>query len=217
MKSKTDKALIIVDLQNDFLPGGALGVDGGKEIIPIINQLMDRFDLVVATQDIHPEGHVSFAETHGKHVGETVDLEGQLQELWPIHCVEGTRGAALADELNKEKIQTYFKKGTDLHLDSYSAFFDHDYESETGLDDYLRERKVKTVYIVGLATDFCVKFTALDALDLGFKVVVVRDACKGVFDEKRALEELKKKGAKIVFSKDLLSRQASSGLWSLLR
>ncbi|MCP5506300.1 MAG: bifunctional nicotinamidase/pyrazinamidase [Chlamydiales bacterium] len=217
MKSKTDKALIIVDLQNDFLPGGALGVDGGEEIIPIIHQLMDRFDVVIATQDIHPKGHVSFAETHGKQVGETVELEGQTQELWPIHCVENTHGAALADGLNKDKIQAYFKKGTDLQVDSYSAFFDNDYESETGLDDYLRQRKVKTLYLVGLTTDFCVKFTALDALDLGFKVVIVRDACKGVFDEERALEELKKKGAKIVFSKDLLSRQASFGLWSLLK
>lgn len=210
MKSKTDKALIIVDLQNDFLPGGSLGVEGGEEIIPIINQLMDHFDLIVASQDIHPEGHVSFAQTHGKQVGETVDLEGQLQELWPIHCVKGTPGTALADELNKEKIQAYFKKGTDFHLDSYSAFFDHDYENETGLDGYLRQRKVKTVYIVGLATDFCVKFTALDALRLDFEVVVIRDACKPVFDEEKALEELKKKGAKIVYSKDLLLKRAFS-------
>lgn len=208
MKSK--RALIIVDVQNDFLPGGALGVEGGEEILPIINALIDQFDLVVASQDIHPEKHMSFAETHGKQVGEKINLGSQIQNLWPIHCVENTQGAALAEGLKKEKINAYFKKGTDLHIDSYSAFFDNDHEHKTGLDNYLRGRNVETVYIVGLTTDFCVKYTALDALSLGYRVIVVRDACKPVFDEEEPLKELQEKGAEVIFSKEVDFTQSFS-------
>lgn len=202
MKSKTDKALIIVDLQNDFLPGGALGVKGGDEILPIINRLIEHFDVVVASQDIHPKKHVSFAKTHGKKVGEKIDLDGHLQELWPVHCVENTPGAALSKALKIGKIDAFFEKGTDLDIDSYSAFFDNDHEQDTGLDDYLRDRNIKTIYLVGLTTDFCVKFTALDALALEYEVVVIRDACKPVFEEEETLKKLQEKGVKVIFSKD---------------
>lgn len=207
MKLKRDSALIIVDLQNDFLPGGALGVEEGDAIIPIINNLTDQFDLVVASQDIHPERHVSFAETHGLKVGDTINLDGQCQTLWPIHCVENTKGAAYTEKLKNEKIKAHFQKGTHPHIDSYSAFFDNDHEYETKLDKYLREREVKTLFIVGLTTDFCVKFTALDALALDYKVVVIRDACKPVFEEEEVLKELQKKGAEVIFSHELLRKE----------
>lgn len=203
MKSKTDKALIIVDLQNDFLPGGALGVKERDEILPIINQLIERFDVVVASQDIHPKKHVSFAETHEKKVGEKIDLNGHLQELWPAHCVENTPGVALIKDLKTERIEALFKKGTDLHIDSYSAFFDNDHEHDTGLDDYLRKRNINTVYVAGLTADFCVKFTVLDALALDYKGVVIRDACKPVFEEEETLKELQEKGVNVIFSKEI--------------
>lgn len=204
------EAFLIVDLQYDFMPGGALGVKGGDEIIPIINQLVGRFDYTVASQDYHPEGHVSFAEAHGKKVGETIDVEGFEQELWPVHCVEHTHGAALVKELKKDHIDRYFHKGTALNIDSYSAFFDNDKEHETGLDNFLREKEVRTLYVAGLTTDFCVKFSVLDALELGYEVIVIRDGCRPVHEEKKALEEMKKAGAKIMTSECLLSRQLSS-------
>lgn len=203
MTSKVNKALLIVDLQNDFMPGGALGVKGGDQIVPLINHLIDRFDLNVASLDWHPQEHVSFAKTHGKRVGEKVEVEGAMQELWPVHCVENTEGAALVKELKIEKIDAMFKKGMHRQVDSYSAFFDNDHKQETGLHDYLKKRGVKTLYLVGLTTDFCVKFTALDALGLGYEVVIIQDGCKPVFDEEKPLKELQKKGAKIIFSQDL--------------
>ncbi|QVL58341.1 MAG: bifunctional nicotinamidase/pyrazinamidase [Simkaniaceae bacterium] len=204
------EALLIVDLQYDFMPGGALGVSGGDEIIPIINKLVGKFDYTIVSQDYHPEGHVSFANTHNKEVGEIIDINGTKQELWPIHCVEQTHGAALVKELKKDHIDRYFHKGTDLNIDSYSAFFDNDKEHETGLDDFLRDKGVSTLYIVGLTTEFCVKFSALDALELGYEVIVIKDGCRPIHDDKKALEEMKKAGAKIVTLKHLLSRQLSS-------
>ncbi len=195
------EALLIVDLQYDFMPGGALGVKGGDEIIPVINKLMGKFDYTVASQDWHPKGHISFASTHGKKVGEIIEVDGIEQELWPIHCVEHTHGAALVKELKKDSIDRYFYKGTDLNIDSYSAFFDNDKEHETELDHFLREKGVTKLYIAGLTTDFCVKFSALDALDLGYEVVVIKDACRAVHDEKGALEEMKQAGAQIITSR----------------
>lgn len=197
------EALLIVDLQNDFMPGGALGVKGGDEILPIINTLTGKFDFTVASLDWHPEGHVSFASTHKKEVGESIQVDGIRQELWPVHCLQNTHGASLVKELNKAHIDRYFHKGIDHGVDSYSAFFDNDKERETGLDNYLRQQEVTKLYIAGLTTDFCVKYSTLDALELGYEVVVIADACRAVFDEKEALEEMKKAGATLMNASSL--------------
>ena len=191
------EALLIVDLQYDFMPGGALGVKGGDEILPIINTLTGKFDFTVASLDWHPEEHVSFASTHGKEVGELIEVHGVKQELWPVHCLQNTHGASLVKELNKDHIDRYFHKGIDHNIDSYSAFFDNDKKRETGLDNYLRQQQVTKLYVAGLTTDFCVKYSVFDALELGYEVVVIADACRAVFEEKEALEEMKKAGATI--------------------
>lgn len=198
------KALIIVDIQNDFLPGGSLAVSEGDQVIPVINSLQEKFDLVVATQDFHPPNHESFAQTHGKKVGEIVELAGLKQILWPSHCVEGSTGAQFAPELKTDIIAKIFHKGRDKDVDSYSAFFDNAKLCSTGLSDYLKNQDITDVYIVGLATDYCVKFSVLDAIDLGFKTFVVVDACRPVEiaegDCKKALDEMKAKGATIIKS-----------------
>lgn len=198
------RALLIVDLQNDFMPGGALGVKGGDEIVPLINQLIDEFDCVVASQDWHPSGHVSFAETHGKKVGETLQLDGVVQELWPVHCVQETEGAAVVNTLRSDQVGHFFYKGTDPQIDSYSAFFDNDHEHATGLNDYLRKKGVESLYLVGLTTDFCVLYSALDALELGYEVSVIRDACCPVFNEEEALKKIKAQGGEVITSCDLI-------------
>ena len=197
------KALIITDIQNDFCPGGALAIREGDKIVPLINQLQPRFDLVVATQDWHPLGHGSFAVNHpGKKVGEVIDLNGLLQVLWPVHCVENTPGADFHPGLDRWGIARVFYKGADPGIDSYSAFFDNGHRKATGLGEYLKERGVDEVYLCGLATDYCVKFTALDANDLGFKTRVIADACRGVNlkpgDVERALEEMRAKGVEVL-------------------
>lgn len=202
------KALILVDLQNDFLPGGTLAVDHGDRVIPVINQLLDKnFDVVVATKDYHPRNHGSFAETHGKKAGDHVDLFGLDQILWPVHCVAGTKGAEFCSGWNQEKVAEIFYKGTDKTIDSYSTFFDNGHRKSTGLDEFLKGRKVKQVYIAGLATDYCVKYSVLDALKLGFEVYVVSDACRAVNlnkeDEQKAIEEMRKAGAHIVISEEI--------------
>jgi len=146
---------------------------------------------------------VSFASTHGLQVGDHITIDGTDQELWPDHCIQNTHGAALVKELKKDRIDRYFHKGTDLNIDSYSTFFDNDKKHETGLDDFFRERGVTTLFIAGLTTDFCVKFSSLDALELGYEVVVIKDGCRAVFDEKKAFEEMKKDGATILSSQDI--------------
>src|SRR4051812_1540671 len=162
-------ALILVDLQNDFVPGGALAVPEGDSIIPLINQLQPRFDIVIATQDWHPADHGSFAANHpGRRVHEVIDLAGLPQVLWPVHCVQNTPGAALVSSLDTSRIARVFQKGTDPAIDSYSGFFDNGHRKSTGLGDFLRDQGVKRVYVCGLATDYCVEFTALDAKQLGF-------------------------------------------------
>ncbi|PHN06211.1 bifunctional nicotinamidase/pyrazinamidase [Flavilitoribacter nigricans] len=203
------KALILIDLQNDFCPGGALAVREGDQTVSIANQLLDQFDLVVATQDWHPIAHESFAAHHaGKTPGEVIDLHGLPQVLWPIHCVQGSFGAEFVRELNTSKIQHVFNKGTDPAIDSYSGFFDNGHRKATGMGDFLKEKGVDTIYIMGLATDYCVKFTALDALQLGFSTYLITDGCRGVNlqegDSENALKELSEKGAKLIESKDLL-------------
>ena len=174
------RALILVDLQNDFMPGGALAVAEGHEVVPIANRTSPRFDVVVATQDWHPAGHGSFASSHiGMAPGDVIDLDGLSQVLWPDHCVQGTHGAQFVDGLNLEGV-TVFRKGTDPGIDSYSGFFDNGHRKATGLGDYLKERGVGEVFVLGVATDYCVRFTALDAVELGFQVTLIEDACRGV-------------------------------------
>lgn len=175
------RALILVDIQNDFLPGGALAVSEGDAIIPVVNQLQERFSLIVATQDWHPAQHGSFAANHpGHQPGEQIDLHGLPQILWPVHCVQGTPGAAFAGSLDRQRVAEVFPKGTDPEIDSYSGFFDNGHRKATGLAAYLRAAGVDEVYITGLATDYCVKFTALDAIGQGFRTTVVTDAVRGV-------------------------------------
>lgn len=202
------RALILVDLQNDFMPGGALSVPGGNEVVPLANRLQPRFDLVVATQDWHPADHGSFAANHaGKRPGDVVDLDGLEQILWPVHCVRGTPGAAFVDTLDTSGVRRVFPKGTERNLDSYSGFFDNAHRRSTGLGDFLRACGAGAVYILGVATDYCVKFSALDARRLGFQVSVVEDGCRGVElrtgDVERAIDEMRRSGVTILKSGDL--------------
>jgi nicotinamidase/pyrazinamidase len=198
-------ALILVDLQNDFCPGGALPVPQGDQVAAVANRLQPRFDLVVATQDWHPAHHASFAANHsGRRVGEQIDLEGLPQVLWPVHCVQGTAGAEIVAALDRSRIARVFQKGTDPRIDSYSGFFDNGRRKATGLGDYLRERGAAEVCVCGLATDYCVKFTALDAAALGFRTRVIEDACRGVDlqpgDARRALAEMRAQGIEVLRS-----------------
>lgn len=202
------RALIVVDVQNDFLPGGALGVKNGDEVIPVINQLLKKdFDVVVASKDWHPADHVSFAKSHNKQPGEVVNISGIQQILWPTHCVQDTFGAEFGSGLDTSKLDREFHKGTDKWIDSYSTFFDNLHQKSTGLENYLRKKNVRDIYLAGLTTEYCVKNSTLDALKLGFNVFVVEDGCRGVNlnpnDSKNALEEMKKAGAKIIQSKDV--------------
>jgi len=203
-------ALILVDLQYDFCKNGALEVSQGLEIIPIANQLMDQFDLVIATQDWHPANHKSFAANHlFRKPGMIIDLNGLEQVLWPIHCVQESLGAQFVKDLDTSKITKIFQKGTDPEIDSYSGFFDNGKRKSTGLGDYLKEQGVTDVYVMGLATDFCVKFTALDALEEGFNTYLIVDACRAVNleegDEKKAIQLMKNKGIQLVQSTELLA------------
>ncbi|MGF6155306.1 nicotinamidase/pyrazinamidase [Ensifer sp. KUDG1] len=176
-----DKALIVVDVQNDFCPGGALGVAGGDEIVPMINGLIDRFEHVVLTQDWHPAGHSSFASSHpGKNPFEMIAMPYGAQTLWPDHCVQGSAGAEFHPALEWTRAELLIRKGFRPQIDSYSAFFENDRRTPTGLSGYLRDRGIKKVTLCGLATDFCVAFSALDAVTQGFSTSVVLDACRGI-------------------------------------
>ena len=202
-------ALILVDLQNDFVPGGALAVPEGDVIVPLINRLQARFELVVATQDWHPPDHGSFAANHpGKNVHDVIDLHGLPQVLCPVHCVQGTPGADFVPALDTARVARVFRKGTDPTMDSYSGFFDNGHRRSTGLGDYLRAQRVDTVYLCGIATDYCVKFTALDARQLGFEAALIPDATRGVNvragDVDRAIEEMIAAGVGIVSVEDLI-------------
>jgi nicotinamidase/pyrazinamidase len=205
------RCLLLVDLQNDFLPGGALPVPEGDAVIPVVNRLQPGFDLVVATQDWHPPNHGSFAVNHpGRRVGEVVDLDGLPQVLWPVHCVQFTPGAEFAPGLDTSRIVHVVRKGTDPRIDSYSGFFDNGKRRSTGLADFLRQQGVREVYVAGLATDYCVKATALDAVQLGFDTRVITDACRGVNlqpgDVDRALAEMARAGVRLVRSDELPGR-----------
>jgi nicotinamidase/pyrazinamidase len=174
-------ALLVVDIQNDFLPGGALAVPGGDEVIPTINRIALHFDKVILTQDWHPPGHISFASSHpGKAPFSTIELPYGTQVLWPDHCVQGTFGARFADKLAVPQAQAVIRKGYHAHTDSYSTFLEADRKTPTGLAGLLRERGVTTVYLAGLALDFCVAWSALDARSAGFEAIVVEDACRPI-------------------------------------
>ena len=197
------RALIIVDMQNDFMPTGVLGVAKADELVPLINRLMDHFDYIIATMDWHPKGHVSFAYSHHKKVGEIIRVGNQEQKLWPDHCVQGTPGAALVKGLKQSRIEQIFHKGADPLVDSYSAFFDMSRRRSTGLGDYLRQMGIQEIYFAGVATDYCVLYSVLDALEMGFKVFVIRDACRAIDDEEGAIAQMKKKGAEMTLSSDI--------------
>jgi nicotinamidase/pyrazinamidase len=199
------KALIIIDVQNDFLPGGALAVPEGDKVIPVINELSLEFDLVFTTQDWHPPNHCSFAASHpNKKVGDRIVIDGQEQILWPVHCVQNTYGAELAAGLHPKVISggVHIGKGTDERVDSYSGFFDNQRKRATGLETLLREHDASDLTIVGLATDYCVKATVLDARDLGFAVTVQENACRAVnlspVDGANALAAMRDAGVRVV-------------------
>ncbi|MEA4884102.1 MAG: bifunctional nicotinamidase/pyrazinamidase [Clostridia bacterium] len=205
-------SLILVDLQNDFLPGGALAVPGGDEIIQVANVLQSDFDMVVATKDWHPPGHGSFASAHpGSGVGDIIDLNGLPQVLWPDHCVQGSFGAEFAPALDASRVAKVFYKGADHGVDSYSGFFDNGHANATGLEDYLRSAGVERVYVMGLATDYCVKYTVIDGLSLGFHVCLIRDGCRGVElspgDVDKTVSDMRAAGAVIASWRELEARR----------
>ena len=225
-------ALVLVDLQNDFIPGGALAVRAGDQVIPVARQLMSGaknfFNYVIATQDWHPAAHESFASMHpGRNTGDLITLHGLSQVLWPDHCVQDTKGARFVAGIELDKIDAIFQKGKNPQIDSYSGFFDNSsrqngfvkaeflHTNSTGLDLWLKDRNVGKLYVMGLATDYCVKFTVLDALALGFEVEVVLDGCRAVDltpgDGERAIEVMQKNGAKICVSKDLMLLEKREG------
>ncbi len=209
------RALVVVDLQNDFVPGGALPVPEGDAVVPIANRLAREggFDLVVATQDWHPPDHGSFAASHpGRKPFEMIDLNGLPQVLWPVHCVQGSRGAEFVPGLDVGRIDKIFQKGTDPGIDSYSGFFDNGHRKATGLGEYLTSKGVRDVYVLGLATDYCVKFTALDARNLGFNTFLVEDASYGVNlkpgDVEGAVGEMREAGVTVVRSDNVEAGRA---------
>ena len=202
----TREALILVDLQNDFCPGGALAVPEGDLVVPIANTLIPRFQYVVATQDWHPPTHLSFASNHpGKSVYDQIDLEGLPQVLWPDHCVEGTPGAKLHAALDVSRIARVVQKGTDARIDSYSGFYDNGHRKATGLHEVLKDAGITDVYVMGLATDYCVKWTALDAVRLGYRVFLFQDGCRGVglgpTDVEDALHAMREAGVTLLDSR----------------
>jgi nicotinamidase/pyrazinamidase len=199
-------ALIIVDVQNDFLPGGALAVKNGDEVIPVINELQDRFDIVVATQDWHPADHKSFASSHpGKKIFEQIILDGLPQVLWPDHCVQEISGAEFSSLLKTKKIEAIFRKGMDKNIDSYSGFFDNGKKKATGMGAYLKGRGISTIYVSGLAADYCVNFTAIDGLELGFKSIIISNATKAIDETnyKNAMRKFIDKGGSLINSSEL--------------
>jgi nicotinamidase/pyrazinamidase len=201
-------ALLLVDIQNDFIPGGALAVPEGDVIVPIANSIMSSFDLVVATRDWHPSNHGSFASQYpGKAPGEFVDLNGLQQILWPDHCVQNSSGAEFVAGLNIGGIDKVIQKGDDQRVDSYSGFFDNDHLRDTGLGKYLKERMVAEVVVMGLATDYCVKFTALDARTLGFETKLIIEGVRGVEihqgDCDKAIDDMRNVGVKIISMHDV--------------
>lgn len=200
-------ALIIIDVQNDFMPYGSLGVPGGDNVVPVINSIQDCFDLVIATQDWHPRDHVSFASNHpGKSLFEKIEIDGIDQTLWPDHCVQGTTGAELHPDLETFRFAAIFRKGMNPEVDSYSGFYDNNHLVSTGLAGYLREKGVKRVYFCGLASDICVYYTIKDALAEGFQAVFIEDASRALNKEnfENQKKELSGLGVRIINSSDFI-------------
>ncbi len=203
------KALIVVDVQNDFLEDGDLPVPDGDMVVHVINDLMDRYDCIVAAQDWHPENHKSFASQHpGKKPLDVIDLNGLEQILWPDHCVQGSIGAEYATGLQSGRFEKMFRKGTDPEIDSYSGFYDNGHRKSTGMSEYLKERGVEEVHVAGLATEYCVKYTALDALKDGFQVTVLKDATRGLNEEEvqAAFAEIEAAGGSVARSGELVGQ-----------
>ena len=204
---RASDALVVVDVQNDFLPGGALAVAHGDEIVPLVNEIAARFAVVVLTQDWHPAGHASFASSHpGKRPFETKRLAYGEQVLWPDHCIRGTAGAAFAAGLDVPQAQVVIRKGFHRKVDSYSGFLEADRRTKTGLDGYLKSRGVKRVFCAGLATDFCVAWTALDARRFGIQAAVIEDACRAIDTDgslEAAWKAMKKAGVRRLSSASL--------------
>lgn len=210
------RALILVDLQNDFLSGGSMPVPDGDAVIPIANDVMSAFRLVVATQDWHPVNHRSFALNHtGRVVGETVKVGRVDQVLKPIHCVQNTRGAELGSNLRMARVNKVIRKGTDADIDDGSAFFDSGHRRPTGLSDFLHEKKVRKLYVLGLGTERTIKATALDAIGLGFKTWIIEDACRAADPNPEvagvALAEMKEAGINFIQSRVLLNVKPGAG------
>lgn len=203
------KALILVDLENDFMPGGALGVRDADQIIPLIKEMIHYpFDVIVASKDWHPPEHGCFATNYeGKKVGDHIQLAGLDQILWPPHCVQETLGAEFAPGWDLTRIDKVIYKGTDPLVDSYSTFFDNGLRKSTGLENYLKDRGITDIYLAGLATEYCVAYSALDALKLGFHAYVIQDACRGINlqpnDVENALSTMQRAGVKLLTFKDL--------------
>jgi nicotinamidase/pyrazinamidase len=196
-------ALIIVDIQNDFLPGGALAVPRGDEVIPVVNEIQARFGLVVATQDWHPAGHVSFASSHpGKSVFDAIMIDGIEQILWPDHCLQGSRGAEFPKAFNTNRVEAIVRKGTDPKIDSYSTFYDNARKKSTGLEGYLKGKGVDRVFLAGLAADFCVNYSIMDALAIGFSAVFIKDATRAISEDgfRKAERAIIAKGGTVVLS-----------------
>lgn len=200
--------LVVIDLQNDFMPGGALAVPDGDAVVPVINRLAPRFHHVIATQDWHPAGHSSFASAHPDRAPfETVQAAYGEQTLWPDHCIQGTSGAAFHGDFNPERVELVLRKGFRPAIDSYSAFMENDRSTTTGLEGYLRARGFKKLFFAGLATDFCVRWSVEDARAAGFEAVLIEDACRAIDLEGScavALAAMEAAGAQIVRSSDLL-------------
>lgn len=204
-----EAALIMVDLQNDFCQGGNLAVPDADAVIPLANQLQSHFGCVIASKDWHPKDHTSFASNHlGHKVGEVMTVNGISQVLWPDHCVQGTPGAKFHPQLDTAPIQKIFLKGIDKAIDSYSTFFDNAHLRATGLADFLYEKKIKDIYIMGLATDYCVFYSCSDAVHLGFNVYVIEDACRGVElkkgDTARALKKMETLGVYRILAREII-------------
>lgn len=197
-----DSVLIVIDVQNDFCPGGALAVPGGDEILPVVNRLAAAFEHVVLTQDWHPKGHSSFASSHaGKSPFGSIDMPYGAQTLWPDHCVQGTAGADFHRDLAWTRAELVIRKGFRTGIDSYSAFYENDRATPTGLAGYLRERGLSKLTLVGLATDFCVAYSALDAARLGFETTVLMDACRAIdLDGSLAAAEARMREAGVVLT-----------------
>ncbi|OHX68159.1 bifunctional nicotinamidase/pyrazinamidase [Flammeovirga pacifica] len=202
------RALIIIDVQKDFLANGFLVVPEGEKVIPVINNINHHFDVVVATKDWHPASHKSFAcNHHEREVGEIVEVNDLPQILWPAHCVSNSDGAKFPEDLNTKVIEKVFEKGTKEDVDDYSGFFDNGKLNDTGLHDYLQSKGVKEVYVAGIALDFCVKYTALDAKALGYKTFMIEDASKGINfrpnDVQNAIIDMKVSGIRVIHSREL--------------